>query len=266
MSCCPPSSWPALKPPEDYKPKGIITKVSLKDIEGQGDDADDDTQMNVYSVGNKNSKYCIYFNYDIFGLDGGRTKAMADTLADVCDCECIIIDVYLGDAALSDGSNIMDFVPKYSSSVVLPRYLHILKKETRHICFVGTCWGAYASTFLTAKHICPTAFASVWWHPSTRAAGFYGQDEMEITSKIVVPTSILAAEVDDPEQYHPGGASIISLEKTAPGSECLPLAKGMNHGWTVRGDISLPNVKEQVESAVENFKRFFDVCKEKIEK
>ena len=62
--CCPPSAWGELKNPS-YIPKGEIDKA--------GD-------LRVYRVGK--SHKCIIWNYDIFGFDGGRTKQMADFLAD----------------------------------------------------------------------------------------------------------------------------------------------------------------------------------------
>ena len=37
-------------------------------------------QFNAFQVGN--SSKAIIWNYDIFGLDGGRTKQMADFMAD----------------------------------------------------------------------------------------------------------------------------------------------------------------------------------------
>jgi len=64
MSCCPATAWKELKN-VDYKPKGTINQV--------GD-------MTIYQVGT--SSKCIIWNYDVFGLDGGRTKQMADFIAE----------------------------------------------------------------------------------------------------------------------------------------------------------------------------------------
>jgi hypothetical protein len=63
MTCCPSSGWVELKN-TSYKPKGTIDEV--------GD-------LKLYRVGQ--STKCIIWNYDVFGLDGGRTKQMADFLA-----------------------------------------------------------------------------------------------------------------------------------------------------------------------------------------
>jgi hypothetical protein len=64
MSCCPATAWKELKN-VDYRPKGTISQV--------GD-------LPIYQVGT--SSKCIIWNYDIFGFDGGRTKQMADFIAE----------------------------------------------------------------------------------------------------------------------------------------------------------------------------------------
>jgi len=63
-SCCPDNAWGELKNP-DYVPHGTV------DVFGG---------LSIYKVGN--SSKCIIWNYDIFGLDGGRSKQMCDFLAD----------------------------------------------------------------------------------------------------------------------------------------------------------------------------------------
>jgi len=64
MTCCPSSAWGDLQN-TSYKPKGVVDEV--------GD-------LKLYRVGQ--STKCIIWNYDVFGLNGGRTKQMADFLAD----------------------------------------------------------------------------------------------------------------------------------------------------------------------------------------
>ena len=65
-SCCPSDSWGKLNNP-DYKAKGIVEKIEA-------------TGIDVYRVGQ--SDKCIIWNYDVFGFDGGRTRQMADFVAD----------------------------------------------------------------------------------------------------------------------------------------------------------------------------------------
>lgn len=63
-SCCPDGAWGELKNP-DYVPRGQV---------------DSHDGMPLYKVGN--SSKCIIWNYDIFGLDGGRSKQMCDFMAE----------------------------------------------------------------------------------------------------------------------------------------------------------------------------------------
>merc|ERR1712213_153257 len=64
--CCPDNSWGKLNNP-DYKAKGVVEKIQ-------------ETNIDVYRVGK--SEKCVIWNYDIFGFDGGRTRQMADFVAD----------------------------------------------------------------------------------------------------------------------------------------------------------------------------------------
>ena len=69
MSCCPSGSWGALieTSSEQYTPKGSITTC--------GD-------LDIYHVGEATDGKCILWNYDIFGLNGGRTRMLCDIMAD----------------------------------------------------------------------------------------------------------------------------------------------------------------------------------------
>ena len=65
-SCCPPESWGKLND-SNYKCKGKVENI-------------ESTNIDVYRVGQ--SDKCIIWNYDVFGFDGGRTRQMADLVAD----------------------------------------------------------------------------------------------------------------------------------------------------------------------------------------
>ena len=77
-SCCPENSWGKLNNP-GYKAKGIVEKIQ-------------ETNIDVYRVGE--SEKCIIWNYDVFGFDGGRTRQMADFIADHGNV-CCHINFYL---------------------------------------------------------------------------------------------------------------------------------------------------------------------------
>jgi len=237
MSCCPAESWPGLK--TDYAPKGVVSEI---EVEGGS--------MKVYSTKSADcaSDAVIFWLYDIGGFTQGRTKAMCDTFAELCGCEVILPDVYLGDE--TDWKDIEGFLKRFPTTLVDPRYLKALQLAgDRKIAFIGTCWGTLPIMSLCANAHQENFLCGVQYHPSTRAIGYEGGDEWELTGKVTVPQLIFAAE-NDVDAYKPGGQTITSLEKTAAGSVCLDPLPGTTHGWTVRGDVSDPAVKATVELAI----------------
>jgi len=58
-----------LSPDEDYQDAGIVEFVENGEFGG----------MDVYRVGN--ASRCVIWNYDIFGFKSGRTRQLADQLA-----------------------------------------------------------------------------------------------------------------------------------------------------------------------------------------
>ena len=67
MSCCPKTSWGALKRDADYVERGTVEML--------GDD------LPVYRTGQVSDR-CVVWNYDIMGFNGGRTRQLCDQLAD----------------------------------------------------------------------------------------------------------------------------------------------------------------------------------------
>ena len=64
MSCCPPGALGKLGE-QGYSPKGKVVRVE---------------DLDIYVVGHGDN--CVVWNYDIFGFDSGRTKQLADLLAE----------------------------------------------------------------------------------------------------------------------------------------------------------------------------------------
>lgn len=61
-ACCPPGSWPALQ--VDYTPKGKMLELG---------------GLSLYEVGSGNKALVLF--EDIFGIESGRHKTVADTYA-----------------------------------------------------------------------------------------------------------------------------------------------------------------------------------------
>jgi len=249
MSCCPPGSLPGLEGKWDSI--GTVSELPLE----SGD------KMRVYRVGNKNSDKVVYWCHDIGGFEGGRTQAMCDTFAQVLDCEVIMADAFLGDC--TDWIDIEGYLKKYPSTLAIPRYLQLLKGETRKVTMIGTCWGTMPIMMLSqkeemAKHKIDIR-GGVQFHPSTRIVINEGIDEFELTKKCVVPQMLYPA-ANEIDRYMPGGEIIQILNEVAPGSICYPAQKKdgqqTDHGWTVRGDVRDPVMKEFVDEAIQKAAAF----------
>ena len=68
-ACCPPDSWPALQPPDDYTPKGEVLQLD---------------DLPIYCVGEPGPKAIIVLP-EVFGWSG-RVKGISDTLAAEVPC------------------------------------------------------------------------------------------------------------------------------------------------------------------------------------
>merc|ERR1712194_526113 len=125
-----------------------------------------------------------------------------------------------------------------------------LKGETRKIVGVGTCWGTLPMTSIFGNSTDLQFLAGIQFHPSTRAAGYEGKDEFELTGKVKAPQMILAA-ADDVEQYLPAGKTIELLNASAPGSVCHSPFPGTKHGYVPRGDMAVPEMQETVQKSIQ---------------
>lgn len=56
---------------------------------------------------------------------------------------------------------------------------------------------------------------------------------------------------NDPENIKEGGEIITALQAKIPESATSNEFEDMKHGWSVRGDVSDPNIKAKVELALE---------------
>ncbi len=61
---------------------------------------------------------------------------------------------------------------------------------------------------------------------------------------------------NDPESYDATGAMFAALKAGNPDSDTVKFPDVV-HGWVPRGDISVPNVKEAVDSAMERTYAYF---------
>ena len=240
-SCCPSDAWGQLDQ-EGYEPKGSIERV--------GD-------LDMYRVG-KGEK-CIIWNYDIFGLNSGRTKQTADLFSEFG--YMVIIPDYFG-----NGSSIIPWYPNATELIKEQSDWTNLEKTWKEIIFpyaesngakkfgvLGTCWGTYLVMRLSSD---PKVSAGISWHPShTQISRNLGEDPLELMRAVQCPQLIMPA-ASDPVEDKTGGVHVNILEENA-GVEVVEFPE-MQHGWTVRGNMSEANVKNDVLKAIKLSLEFFE--------
>lgn len=240
-SCCPSGSWGELKNP-NYVAKGQVDEVD---------------GLSLYRVGN--SSKCIIWNYDIFGFEGGRSRQMADFLADN-GYMVIMPDYYRGkmkDPFASPGNETVEFLIQESNwsgqlkgdweNIILP---YSLKNGAKTFGTIGTCWGTYVVVRL-ASYVEMKAGVSL--HPShSPVINMLGENEEQILKEIKSPQMFMPADNDDPNVMTGGlGKKILG-----DGLEIIEFPE-MAHGWTVRGDLSKPEVERDVKKAFNFVLAFF---------
>jgi len=235
MSCCPAESWGELKN-TDYKAKGVVDKVDGLDI---------------YRVGS--SDKCIIWNYDIFGFNGGRTRQFIDLVASHGGYMVIMPDYYRGtmnnpfDAEQSKDTGAFlkkntdwEGVLKHDWEKV---HEYALEHGAKSFGTAGTCWGSCMVLRLCTLGVFK---AGVSMHPSHSPIWpMVGDDEEELLKLVTCPQLFMPCGQDH-ENVQAGG-----LDKKVLGDlleiEAFP---DMQHGWTVRGDLSYEgDVEREVKRA-----------------
>lgn len=230
--CCPPSALGKLDP-GDYKPKGVKEVVD---------------GLTIYRVGQGDK--CIVWNYDIFGLDSGRTKEMADLFSDN-GYMVLVPDYYRGE--FRDPAVDQDIGPflkgKSNWSLLEEDWLkrvrpHAVNNGAKKFASIGTCWGSYVTLKLSGLG---EMAAGVSWHPShVVVSNLTGENVSTLFENIKCPQLFMPAGADAPEDRLGGLASQILGSKL----EIVEFNE-MLHGWTVRGNMTDPAISRDVHKAVE---------------
>ena len=135
--CCPPGSWPALK--SDYVPK-----FHEEDLAG----------YNTYVAGNINEqKKVVLLIPDIFGINSGRTKAIADSFNNE-GFYTVVPDLFKGDT-FPEGADIPSELPawakKFPHELVKQSISQVVaalkEKGATEIYLGGFCWGLFFLLF-----------------------------------------------------------------------------------------------------------------------
>jgi len=279
QDCCPDGGWGELLRKDGdpvYEDKGVVEKVSVSgqlvtvtdDQSGQTsseeDELDGDSSadgLSIYRVGN--GSRCVIWNYDIFGFNGGRTREITDLIA-TKGFTVLIPDYYRGETA--EKHFMTGTLPKFIKQQTVWENLKrdweegVLPYAEDHGCktfgAIGTCWGSYMVVRLAAD---PKMKAGVSMHPSHSPimATHLGEDEEEILNEIQDDSrQVFMPSAQDHVNVKPGGLGEAVL------GDRLQIVEfpEMRHGWTIRGNLTVPEVKRDVakaiELAIEHFEKY----------
>jgi dienelactone hydrolase len=233
-TCCPHGGLGKLDS-GDYKPKGVTETV-----EG----------LPIYRVGQ--GEKCLIWNYDIFGLNSGRTKQTADLFAEQ-GYMVLVPDYYRGE--MRDPAVDKDFMAfmkgKSEWSQLEQDWVkrirpHALRHGAKRFGSLGTCWGTYVTLKLCGRG---EIEVGVNWHPShVVVSKLLGEDVKTLleNSRKCKHQLMMAARDDAPEDKVGGLASQILKDKLE-----IVEFKDMVHGWAVRGNLTDPLVKRDVHKALQ---------------
>lgn len=238
-ACCPPGSWPACQSSDDYTPKGTPSKL--------GD-------LSVYEIGSGDKAVLVL--PDVFGWqsNAGRLMGIADTLAEQ-GYRVLLSDPFYGDTAAGK-EDIMGWITSFPWEKNVGKDIetcvkHLQDAGCKSIGAVGFCWGVWAFCKASSEGI--PLKCGVGPHPSTRLEGAFGRDEQAMMDKVEMPVLLMPAG-NDPENLKEGGAIAASMAKKGGASITFP---DMQHGWSCRGDLKVPEVKRDVELAMKHMVDFF---------
>ena len=186
---------------------------------------------------------------DIFGWNGGRTRVIADHVADTLGCYVVVPKICL--PAVEEGTDGAGFPPDFdlmTRGAELGPFIKALKWADlrpkmaallRHmvdsglskIGIVGYCWGGWVVSHCLADPDMPEQVAcGISPHPSiTCEESMHGGNVLELMARVKRPMFLLPAG-NDSDRYRPGGDLWESLKASQPGSKLSLNFGEMKHG------------------------------------
>mmetsp|Transcript_372 Transcript_372/g.1256 ORF Transcript_372/g.1256 Transcript_372/m.1256 type:complete len:263 (-) Transcript_372:1534-2322(-) len=248
-SCCPPGSWASLKA-EDGEFSGNVEKM--------------DSGMNCYVVGPKDAApdKAVLFVQDLYEYVSARNKGVAEQLASE-GYMVFLPDLFRGDyfrGDLSDTNALGTWCKKFGWDVIGKEFKQtilpfIKSKGCKTLGMITFCYGGFIAANACSDPDTLSEFkVSVNCHSAIALHNYFfggAPDCCDLAEKIRVPSIFLVAK-NDPDFLKEGGAlqkCVLSIPNV--GAKCKFFDfPNQAHGWVNRGDVSDPEVKDGVRTAM----------------
>lgn len=276
MSCCPPGAAPYLA--ADHKDEGR-TGVAKKD----------GLEVSFYQVGSGEAGLLIC--PDIWGWNGGRTRALADDFAKKGLSVWVpkVLPAYQGgtdDDALPPDFDVSTRMPElppliqgeWNPSKVVPKVKAVITGENgmeasgvKRFAVIGVCFGGWIGMKIAEDPGLPMVCGTSP-HPSMHMEGMIGGEPGPLAGKsscpwALYPCGVAGADGADPDIYdYPSGSVFKALDAKFPRKNRVKRFDKMAHGFFTRGNIKESDfnagrgddVKNAVQECAEDIMRFFD--------
>jgi len=204
---------------------------------------------------------------DVWGWNGGRTRAIADALSDAG--YVVVVPKLLtpakdggtdGDALAPTAQFDMEWVKQFPWEVQKPKLAAIveyLKQQgITKAAMLGFCYGGHPSMWASAEWP-DFVTCGIVCHPSMQLEQFaFGGDFLGLVKSVKAPFLIAPAGGDLP-MYATDSDFATALAASAKGGDCLIKPyPDMTHGWVPRGDLENEAVARDVELVMEDIFSF----------
>lgn len=225
----------------------------------------------VYTTGDESSERVIVVGVDIFGWKFVNTRLLADEYASH-GFRVLIPDLFDGaelpqwtlssrDPVNETPSLFQRLLRPFALGVLVPFVIKNTPKQTERITglvkairaerpeakigFVGFCWGGrYSITLNELFEATVAAHPSLVKYPA----------ELDLVKK---PISFAVAETDHNYDRARGEDSVKRLKEKGVENVELVVYEGVQHGWTIRGDLNDPKKKKARDDALHQTVNWF---------
>lgn len=233
--CCPSHSLPKLS--FDGPCKGVLSKIG---------------ELDVYTVGD--APKVFIFIYDIYGLNGGRTRQVCDQIASL-GYTVVLPDVLRGDPwkeSVPMGPELFKWLSEidyqgiedYLLKTLIP---HLKSMGKSGFAIGGTCFGAWVGLKALAKS--SDLSCGISYHPSYKIEELQGRRIQDIALAVKQPHLLLPAQ-NDPDSVKNGGEIVKILEGTTGNRVEVVEMNDVPHGFLVRGDLNDGTLLKRVEQSL----------------